>query len=113
MPESAEVRAVTRHSCSPSTFRTIRMSSRPERLCWSFRAAIDRVAWPRSPEPTSRSGRNVAAERTPLTAGMPDSASPTSRTMSSLSAGRIGESSGNRSTTSTGTSGPIDFSSQA
>ena len=91
----------------------MRMSASPERLCSSLRATTDFRARPRTPENSGRSGRNVAAEMTPEMPGMVANSAPTSCTISSRSAGRTAESVGNRSTTSTGTSGPIAFSSQA
>ncbi len=106
------MRAVTRQSCSPSISRMIRMSARPERLDSSFRAATALRAAASAPEAGSSSGRNSAADTTPVTPGTPPSAAPTSRAMSSRSAGRIADVPENRSTTSTGTSGPMCSSSQ-
>ena len=101
-----------RQSCSPSISRMIRMSDSPARFVSSFRAMIALRAVARMPDADCSSGRKSAADTTPVTPGRSPRAAPTSRAMSSRSAGRMSDPGANRSTTSTGTSGPIFSSSQ-
>ena len=88
------------------------MSERPVRFASSLRAITALRAAASEPDAGSASGMNSAADTTPVTPGNCPSAAPTSRAMSSRSAGRMPDVSENRSTTSTGTSGPMCFSSQ-
>ena len=88
------------------------MSDSPARLASSFRATTAFRAAASMPDPAADSGMYIAADATPVTPARSWSAPPTSRTMSSRSAGRMAESAANRSTTSTGTIGPISCSRQ-